>query len=271
MEPESYEVKCPSGLVGMVRPLRVVDIKMLSSRAARKKDVTSRLMSNVWVETKDAGVYPEQIALTGGHVDWNQALLGDRAFMVYESRRLTHGDDFFFEINCGSCKNRVPWKIDLRELEIDGLSDEAKALIKSKGINEALFGVTLPKSGKQIRFKLFRGSDQSIIQNVIRTSEDGEGEGGVAGMLARMAYIEGCDTPTSRQAFVEAMHLADAEFLREQWEYHDIVVQDTVEIECQSCGAILEVFIPTDARFFSARSARPKTEKAKTKRTSVAS
>lgn len=261
MESESHEVRCPSGLVGMVRPLRVSDIKMLSSREARKKDVTSRLMTNVWVETKDAGVYPEQIAMVGGHVDWNQALLGDRAFMVYESRRLTHGDDFFFDINCNVCKNRIGWKIDLRELEVSPLSDEAKALIDQKGINNALFESTLPKCGKRVQFKLFRGSDQAIIQKAMASSENGDGEGGVAGLLARLVYIEGCDDHTSRRDFVENMHLADAEHLREQWEYHDIMVQDTVEIECQSCNAIIEVFIPTDARFFSARSARPKTTK----------
>lgn len=259
MESEGFEVRCPSGLVGMARSLRVADIKMLSSKQSKNKDMTSRLISNVWLKTLDPGIYPEQIARVEGPVDWNQALLGDRAYMVYQARRLTHGDDFYFDVNCSFCRNRISCKVDLGEVEPDTLSKEAVEMIEREGINNALFETTLPKAKRSVKFKLFRGSDQAIVQKAMKESQEtGDGEGGVSGLLARLVWIEGCNEPSSRRKFVENLELSDAEFLREQWEYHDINIQDTVEVECQSCGAILEVFIPTDARFFSTRSARPK-------------
>lgn len=262
MEFEGTEVICPSGLKGLTRPLRVGDIKTMTSREAKKKDITSRLISNLWISTVDPGVYPETIVKENGPVDWNQALLGDRAFMVFEARRLTHGNDFYFDVNCQSCKNRISWKIDLSELEVTGLSDEAKQKIEVEGINNALFDAILPKCGKRVKFKLFRGSDQSIVQKAMKEAQiSDDGEGGVAGLLARLPWIQDCETPSGRRKFVENLDLSDAEYLREQWEYHDIVVQDSLEIECQQCGAIHEIFIPTDSRFFSARSARPRKQK----------
>lgn len=257
---ETSEVECPSGLKGLVRPLTVKDINSLATRRNGKDrknvDRMARMLSGIWTETIDVGPYAgsTHVSIGQGISDWSRMLLGDRAFLIVEARRLTWGDDFFFGIGCRSCRNRIEWQIDLTELEHTGLSDEAREAIDKDGLDAILYR-TLPKSGSKIGFRMLLGTHQ---RNVAAAMEKGEDEMQVAGLLSRLSYIEGTTSPGDRRKFVNNLHMVDVEYLKEQWEEADIFVQDQVEIECPRCAAISEVVLPTDERFFSARSAKPR-------------
>lgn len=257
MDEEHFEVECPSGLRGLVRPLEVRDVNALASRKARKQkgsDNLGRLLAGVWLKTLDAGPYGEVVKVGEPITDWMRMLLGDRSFLTLEARRLTYGDDFYFAINCKACKKRIEWHIQLPDLTVSGLSDEAREAFVTQG-NDAVFHRKLPRSGATVGFRLLTGVDQRNVANA--ADEDGDASMQTAGLLARLPYIEGVTGAGERKRFVTRLHLMDAEFLREEWEEHDIFVQDRLEIECPKCDAIQEVAIPTDERFFSVRSTRP--------------
>lgn len=252
---ETYEVECPSGLKGRVRALTVGDVSSLSSRQQRKGDNLGQLLRSIWEETTDSGIYVPELVPVGSKISqWERILAGDRAFMVFESRRLTFGDDFFFDVNCRNCRARIDWKLDLSELVVSGLSDEARSAVEAEGL-DAVLHRTLPKSGAKVGFCLTTGVHQRQVQNA---AQQGDGAMGLAALLSRLVFIDGAKGPGDRRRFVEGIHLLDLEYLKEQWEEADIYVQDTIEIECESCGGVTEVGIPVDERFFSARSIKPR-------------
>jgi hypothetical protein len=225
----------------------------------RSKDVIGDLIQATWLETTEVGHYggdvQASVAVGSPIANWGNILMGDRAFMVYEVRRLTYGDDFYFTVPCRRCRSQIEWHLDLKDLEVSELSEEAATALAEAGLNGVLRR-TLPKSGKVVGFRLLRGADQLTIQ---RAAQQGDGAMGEAGILARLCEIEGATSPGDRRKFIRGMHLLDLEYLREQWEEADIAVQDSIEIECESCGTIQEATIPTDERFFSQKSTRPKT------------
>lgn len=258
MTAESFSVKCPSTLVGRVRALTVGDLSTLANRKTRKRsaDILGDMFRSTWLETLDVGRYTDPAIVSVGKpiADWSQVLMGDRAFLVYEIRRLTYGDDFYFAVPCRRCREQIEWHLDLNELDVNGLSDEAASTMAEAGLDGVLRR-TLPRTQAQVGFRLLRGSDQLAVE---RAAREGEGAMAEAGLLARLAHIEGATSPGDRRKFVQGLHLADLEYLREQWEEADIVVQDSIEVECESCGTIQEVTIPTDERFFSQKSTRPR-------------
>lgn len=248
------EVLCPSGLRGIIRPLVVGDISALSAPANRKaSDPLGLLFRNVWQQTLAAGPYQESDGVVEGKsIDrWEKLLVGDRAFLVFETRRVTYGNDFFFTVPCKSCRAKIEWQLDLQELETSGLSNEALEGVTSAGIGDACFYRVLPHGGQRVGVRLLTGKHQKQVEQA-RLS--GESQMSEAALLCRLADIEGTASPGERRDFMLGMGLLDLEYLREQWEELDIFVQDTVEIECMVCGSEQEVMIPTDERFFSPRS-----------------
>lgn len=258
MEPNGIEVLCPSGLRGLIRPLVVGDISSLSSPQNRKApDPLGLLFRNVWLRTLDAGPYGAGDGVEEGRgVDrWERLLVGDRAFLVFEARRVTYGNEFFFTVPCRSCRAKIEWKLDLDDLETSGLSSEAVEGVSSAGIADACFYRTLPQGGQRVGLRLLTGEHQRKVE---LAKQGGDQQMSEAALLCRLADIEGASSPGDRKAFIRAMSLLDLDYLREQWEELDIFVTDTIEIECVSCGGEQEIMIPTDERFFSPRSTRPK-------------
>jgi hypothetical protein len=240
----------------MVRPIAVGDLSAMSATSSRKKDSLAKLFGNIWKDTTDLGVYPEGDGLEIGKpiARWDRTFLGDRAFLVFESRRITWGNEFYFDVPCPDCRRKISWMLDLDELEVYGFSDEMKEAIERDGLDAVLYR-ELPKSGRRVAFKPLLGNDQKRIESA---TSRGNGEVGEAIILSRLKEIEGASSPGERRKFVKRMHMMDLEFLREEWDEADIYVQDTIEIECQGCGSTPEVGIPVTERFFSARSARRK-------------
>jgi hypothetical protein len=267
-ELESTEVTCPSELIGSIRPLTVQDIALLNKREndSKKKgkkktvkDPMGRMISGVWLETLDSGIYGAG-SIAGfergkplGNL--GNTLLGDRAFITYAVRNLTHGPDLHFKTRCPirTCREPIVEHVNLDDIEISGLSEEAQEGIKKDGL-EAVFYRQLPKANIKVGFRLMKGSDQTQLAAAAKQGPD---IFAINGLLLRLPRIEGIDSPGERRKFVQTMHIADAEFLKEEWEKADIFVQDTIETECLECGWFGEIPIPVDAHFFSAKSGRP--------------
>ena len=248
-----HQVTCPSGLTGVVRELTVGDISALSGQ--NSGDVLARLFSKVWLETVELGPYKFEVGKQIPTAEWSKVLLGDRAFLVYKLRELTLGDEFYFQQTCRNCRRRFSWKLNLSELSISGLSPEMIEAMGADGL-DATVEVTLPRCGSRVGVKALTGIDQRNVENAASNGQSLE----IAALLARLPYIEGATSPAERRGFVMGLHLLDSEFLRQTWERHDIMVQDTIEVECPNCRTVREVQIPVDEHFFSVRSAMPSGE-----------
>jgi hypothetical protein len=263
-ETELFEVECPSGLKGLVKALTVGAVSALSKRQNRRKgDPLGQLLRDVWQKTLEAGIYAadgDTVKVGEGIQQWDKMLLGDRAYLVFETRRLTYGEEFHFSINCRRCRTRIDWKLNLDELEVTGLSTEAVEAVEADGFNAVLHR-ELPRSGAKVGMKLLTGIDQ---RNVEAAQSQGDGEADIAGLLSRLNYIESATSPGERRKFVTGLHMLDLEYLREEWEKADIYVQDSLEIECSVCGTVSDIVIPTDEHFFSARSMKPRRRRSST-------
>jgi len=258
---DTIEVACPSGLRGIIRPLVVGDISTLTTNANRRSaDPLGTLFRNVWLKTLDVGPYGADSRIREGEgLDlWESVLVADRAFLVFESRRVTYGDDFYFTVPCRNCRAKIEWVVNLSELEVSPLSEEALEGIASTSVKDAVFYRTLPRAGTQVGLRLLTGAHQRIVE---KAHAEGPGAMQEAALLCRLAHVDGAASPGDRRKFVRGIGLTDLDFLREEWENLDASVQDTIEIECPSCDGEQEVSIPTDERFFSPRSAHPKRTK----------
>lgn len=257
---DTTEVRCPSGLTGLVRPLLVGDMSALTSRSPRQQkqsDTLGQLFRNVWKKTTELGALPDGtpgVAVGESISNWGNVFLGDRSFLLFELRRITYGDEFHFSLPCPSCKTRIDWMINLNDVEVSGFSKEMSDAISEAGADAVLYR-TLPCSGVKVGFSPMLGSTQRKIASA---QSQGEGAVGEAVLLSRLTYIEDAKGPGDRRKSIKGMHLLDLEYLKNEWDEADIFVQDTIEIECSNCGAIPEVTVPVDDRFFSAKSARPR-------------
>jgi len=250
-------IVCPSGLEGMIRPLNVGDINELSEKQKKGKDGKDRLnsmLSGVWQKTTNPSIYPSEVTAEGDRIlRWGDFLAGDRSFLIYEARRITFGDDFFFTVPCPSCKRRIEWSIKLSDIESTGLSEEGV-----EAFSDGLHGhvkIKLPICGQTVGVAILRCSVQHSVSKV---SEQGSKATNEASLLCRLPYIEGASSPGERRKFIRGMHMLDMEFAKESWEKHDITVEDVARVECEGCGDVFDTGIPVNARFFSGASTKTK-------------
>lgn len=253
----THEVSLPSGLRGLVRPLLVGDLNALATRETRGGgvDAIGRLLSGAWRSTLDLGPYaglaPFKI---GDRIEqWDRVFAGDRLFLLLEARRLTFGPDFHFTLPCRFCRGKIEWTISLQDLAVHGFSDTALSALAERGA-EARIPVFLPHCERTVHLRLLTGAHQIQIAQLSERSRE---EATLSAILVRLVEIEGAVSPGERRTFVQGLHLQDLELLKENWETHDIFVQDTLEVECQKCGGIQDVDLPIDQRFFSRRSTMP--------------
>lgn len=132
----TIEVACPSGLIGKVRGLTGRDGKFLTDQAlAKRGGLTDKILEACWVETVDPGVYQTK---ADGSLNWGKVLQGDRFYALLQIRIAGNGDsEYEFNAQCQnpSCKEMIPWVIDLDDLPVRLLPEASQELLK-QGKNE---------------------------------------------------------------------------------------------------------------------------------------
>ncbi len=236
-----HPVRCPSGLAGTVRALKVREERILADRKlAKSNSIVDELLRACWEETTDAGPY----SFADGKVDWNQVLQGDRFHALLEIRALTYGPEYAFAVTCReeACRARIEWELDLRELPTRALSDESRAAF----VGGNRFETRLQDAGKRVWFRLLTGGDERKLPAIRKNAADRM----LSAMLAfRVVEIEGVDE-RERRRFLEDLTMRDADFLVDEFDRVDCGVDTTIEIECPECFARQEVQLPFDQTFF---------------------
>ena len=240
-------ITCPSGLTGRIRGMKVREERVLADRKlAKSGGQVDELLLSCWKETVDPGPYD----FGDKEIDWSKVLQGDRFFALLQIRALTYGPEYAFAVSCQteSCRSRIEWEIDLRQLPCRPLSEESRAAF----LDGNRFESTLPDAGKRVWFRLLTGADERKLPQLRRSA----GDRLLSAMLAfRTVEIEGVE-PREHRQFIEDLSMRDADFLVDEFDRVDCGVETSIEIECPECFATQEIDLPFDRTFFMPGKAR---------------
>ena len=236
-----HTIRCPSGLTGSIRGLKVREERVLADRKiAKAGGVVDELLRACWEETEDPGPY----SFDAGKTDWDRVLQGDRFFALLQIRALTYGPDYAFAITCreDACRARIEWELDLHHLPVRPLCDESRDAFLAGN----RFETRLPDAGHRVWFRLLTGADERKLPALKRNA----GDRMLSAMLSfRVAEVEGVDE-RERRRFLEDLSMRDADFLVDEFDRVDCGVDTTIEIECPECFARQDVQLPFDQTFF---------------------
>lgn len=237
----SETIECPSGLAGEIRGLKVKEFNILADRRlAKGGGQIDAILNSCWTQTVDPGPYD----FGDEPVDWEKVLQGDRFYALLKIRALSLGRTYPFGVTCQneSCRHRFEWEVDLDDLPVRSLTDESRERFQDGNC----FETRLPGSGKRVWYRLSIGADERRFAKVRQTNRDRLW----SAMLAlRIVEIEGVKD-SERRRFLEDLEVADAEFLRSEFDRVDCGVDTTIEIECPECLTLQDIDLPFDQRFF---------------------
>jgi hypothetical protein len=241
-------IVCPSGLAGEVRGLTGREGKLLGDRAlARSGGTIDKMLQSCWLTTTDPGVYELE---GGANPDWSKVLVGDRFYALVQIRRASFGDEYAFALQCqgAGCRERFEWELDLGDLPVRTLSDEARATFK----NGNRFETALPRGGKKVWFRLLTGADEARAAALRRQGKENLL---LEAVSMRVVEIEGV-ADKDRRRFLEDVELGDLAALLDAFEREDGGVETSIEVECPSCGGVQDVDLPFERGFFFPRARR---------------
>ncbi|MGE5551521.1 MAG: hypothetical protein ACM3ZC_13495 [Bacteroidota bacterium] len=198
---------------------------LLNQRPGHEGEAVNKVMQSCLVK-------PEGISV-------QDLLMGDRLFLLFALRRLTHGDIYSLRVTCPRCNHGFVWDESLGDIQVQYLADPAFAAPGH------LFSFTLPKSGKMVKFRLGRGRDEQRLQVIRRENRD---RLMTSLMAMRVVELDG-ETNVTPKSFA-ALPASDAAALRTEIEARDCGVNTTIKVECPNCYRTDEIELQLDADFF---------------------
>ena len=243
------EVRCPSGMVGKIRAIKVKDEKLFrDAKLIKSGKVIYELCKSVWLELSDSGPYE----FHGDRVDWKKLLQGDAFWVFLQARILGYGNDYEFSIPCKSCREPIDHELNLSEdLIRKDLSQEGHEHIKTGQPIQIAWESN--EGTRQIAFKLLRAEDDIRLRR-LEDSRDMSQENAL--LALRLVSVEGVESdgrPFELIRFVEELDAGEADLLREQLEEYDCGVDTDVTLVCESCFYEQVVMLPFEESFFRKR------------------
>jgi len=168
-------------------------------------------------------------------------LVGDRTFLFFALRLVTHGPMFPFRKKCPDCRNTSTFNFNLADLPVYEMPEPDKRL----------YEVDLPQSGKLVQFRPLCGRDETQRDRLRKRMEP----------LTLSLYLRitefGGRPVNSRD--LQALTARDRDFLRGEFEDIEGGIETSLDLQCQdpSCGMEFEAEIdPSDPAFFSPSATR---------------
>ncbi len=235
-------ITCPSGLSGEIRGLKGKEGKLFAARSAAQSGATfDKILAGCWLATVDPGIY---VLGEGETLDWSKVLVADRFYALLQIRSLTFGDEYAFSVQCqrAGCRERFEWELDLKDLPVRALTDEARAAFRDGN----RFETRLPRDGRKVWFRLMTGADEVRAASALRAGRDGML---ITALAMRIVEIEGVKADDKRR-FLDDMEMADAAALLDSFDETDGGVETSIEVECPVCGGVQDVQLPFERGFF---------------------
>ena len=222
------EIVCPSGLRGVVRGLTVGESQILSDRkAARTAMITDNILNKCWEETLAPGPYD----LVDGRMDWDKALVGDRAYAILMIRVATYGPSYDFRVTCPTCGEPVDCSINLEELPVKNFKEDSLAQWKAGNRFQIPFG------DHKISFRLIDGTLQREAQRNLKNTNNPL----AASLAMRILDVEG---EPNKMQYLRNLPMGTALELIDRLDEHDCGIDTEVEGDCYNCGSFFEIELP---------------------------
>ena len=109
----------------------------------------------------------------------------------------------------------------------------------------------LPRTGVVATFKLFDGSDERYMVNVVLDNNNKEQENLITRQLRRMIVaVNGNNTPEALEYFVNNVPSVDSRHLRMVFKMVSPDIDLTQDFECAECNHTQQMEVPLTADFF---------------------
>jgi len=218
-----------------------VEIRCMS---AREEDILSSraLIKNGTVITKLI-----QSCLLNKSVDPLDLVSGDRNSLLIALRTTGYGSDYTAKVTCPDCEEQFENEFSLNGLKIKELGAEP---IQP---NTNLFLFTLPRTQKEVHFKLLTGREEQEI-SVTESRRKKLGNQVETNITSKLLYsIVSLDGDTDRvkiASFVRNMPAMDSRALRKYISDIEPDIDMRQHATCTSCGEESEVTVPLGISFF---------------------
>lgn len=194
-------------------------------------------------------------------------LSGDRTFLLYYLRGITHGNNYEFVMKCPNCESSAIQKYDLNELAgtISGPKPE---------LGNEPFKVTLPylsevtKRTMWVKIRLMRGKDVSAIANRQKFNKRLHGmtnrkersvviDESVTENIALIIVAFGSEgaegearDPMKIKTLVDKLHSRDTATIRQFLRENSPGIDTQIEVTCPDCGNQYITDLPITESFF---------------------
>jgi hypothetical protein len=226
------EVKCPSGMTGVIRALKVEDEKLYTNpQLIKSQRLFVEWCKRCWLKTINPGPY----RFADGVIDWDYILLGDVFYLFFELVKMKIGKYYEFDFTCPECRTRINRSVDLEEeLFVKDLHDNVRQAFAAG----QLLTTEIPGDGRTVMFRLLLAGDQQMISQL----ETNRGMPTTkAAMTVRLQAVDGVkfDSFWDKPAFIEGLDSGVADELEDIFESMDCGIDTDVEIACTDaikCG-----------------------------------
>lgn len=251
-------------------PTQVVEVRAMGQKA-EKILATQRLAQTG--QSMDY-LFRECVRFPDPSFDPMDLLVGDRVFLLYYLRGITHGNVYEFAMTCPNpqCERTSTHTYDLNDL--------ARTIKHANpSLGEEPFKVTLPylthSTGRDfwVGVRFLRGRDTSNMLAMRRTKKRAFAAPSVrAGKEARNPFAQPRDTPIDDTLtenlqmvivsimgnqnrgvinhFVSEMHATDTAAIREWLRDNSPGIDSTVTLNCPECGQEFTIELPVTESFF---------------------
>lgn len=198
-----------------------------------------------------------------------ELLLGDRVFLLYFLRGITHGNMYEFAVECPNpeCGATQTYSYDL-----NGLAATIKPA--NRALGKEPFRVVLPylsqSMGREVwvgvRFlRAYDANDLVARRRNVRKTQKKRGPANVNDQARQMVEIDntlddnleklivnvmGVDDRAKIRQLVNRLHAQDTATIREWVKENTPGIDSTIEIDCQQCGNEFSVELPITDSFF---------------------
>jgi hypothetical protein len=170
-----------------------------------------------------------------------ELLMGDRTFLFFALRLVTHGPEFPFRKKCPECRNISTYNFRLDELPIYEMPEPKKRLYQA----------VLPVSGYDVEYRPLCGRDEAQREQLKRRLEPLT--------LSILMHIVNINGKPPASDVVQRLTARDRDHLRGLFEEMEGGIETTITLHCHdtSCGAEFDAEIdPGDPAFFSPSATR---------------
>jgi hypothetical protein len=244
------EVKCPSGMVGIVRPIKTKDEKLYTdNRLLRSGNILLEICKRTWIKLVDPGPYE----FKDSSIEWEKILQGDLLWLFFEVRKISYGPIYEFKCKCAFCDKPFLHSLDLeKDLVTQKFSEESKITYVSKQPFE-----TETEDGKLVKFKALTVADDQKSKRLV------DGKGMLehhASVVQQLISVEGIESNNIFEfiRYIEEMDAGDFDLLRERMDEQSCGIDTDIIVVCadRNCGVEDIVTLPLEATLFQKRKAR---------------